>query len=345
MGKLEEFYIILEGGRRVYYPNEQLHGQVIVNLNSPMKMRNIRLKLCGKGYCHWSESRGSGSNTSTRNYTGRETLIDLTNILFGNPPGQGGKNPEHAAGIYVYPFVFQLPPVLPSSVEEEIGYIRYFLKATIDKPWKFDHNTKHPVIINEIIDTNDPKYLMQPGGEQHTKKDGCCCCPSGPLSIRGHIDRKAYCPGEQISITAEAENGTNKDMTAIKAKLKKVTEYHASSNTKTKTKYRHDTIATITGAGIPRGEFANWTNKLLNIPPTPPSILNSNVVKVSYHVELTVDVPWRFDIDLQIPIIIGTVPFRQTYMNAAAPPPPVMTETSFQIAPGKTNIIGHIYNC
>ena len=339
MGKLEEFCIILEGGRQVYYPNEQLHGQVIVNLNSPMKMRNVRLNLCGKGYCHWSESHGSGKNRRTHHYTGRETLIDLTSILFGNPPGQGGQNPEHPAGRYVYPFMFQLPPVLPSSVEAGIGYIRYFLKATIDKPWKFDHNTKHPVIINEIIDTNDPSYLMQPGGEQH-KEVGCCCCPSGPLSIRGHIDRKAYCPGEQISITAQAENRTTRDMTAMKAKLKKVTEYHASS----KTKYRHDTIATITGAGIPRGEFANWTNQLLNIPPTPPSIFSSNVVKVRYHVELEVDVPWGFDLDLQIPIIMGTVPFRQTYMNAAAPPPPVATEMSFQMAPGKLTI-GHIYKC
>ena len=56
--------------------------------------------------------------------------------------------------------------------------------AQIDKPWRFDHKVKRPVIINEIIDANMPHYAQGPGGEVH-KEVGCCCCPAGMLDITG----------------------------------------------------------------------------------------------------------------------------------------------------------------
>ena len=48
MGKLTEFIIILNTQRVVFYPGEQISGQVVVNLPEPMAMRGIILELEGE---------------------------------------------------------------------------------------------------------------------------------------------------------------------------------------------------------------------------------------------------------------------------------------------------------
>ena len=58
------------------------------------------------------------------------------------------------AGRHVFPFVYQLPMNLPSSYESHIGHVRYQLKGTIDKPWKFDHHTKKVFTVVSMLDLN-----------------------------------------------------------------------------------------------------------------------------------------------------------------------------------------------
>ena len=74
------------------------------------------------------------------------------------------------------------------------------------------------------------------------------------------------------------------------------------------------------GAAIPRGQFANWNNQPLNIPAIPPTIINSRVITVHYYVNIEVDVPWGIDPVVQIPVIMGTIPFRAVYNQQQQPP-------------------------
>ena len=58
------------------------------------------------------------------------------------------------AGKYSYPFQFQLPPNLPSSYEGEFGYVRYYVKAVITKPWRLDYVTKTAFSVLSALDLN-----------------------------------------------------------------------------------------------------------------------------------------------------------------------------------------------
>ena len=67
---------------------------------------------------------------------------------------------DHPAGRHEYPFSLALRPDLPSSFEGEYGYVRYHCKATIDKPWKFDHDTKYAFTVISHLDLNlEPQEL------------------------------------------------------------------------------------------------------------------------------------------------------------------------------------------
>lgn len=57
-------------------------------------------------------------------------------------------------GHHEYPFSFQLPHSIPSSFEHSYGYIRYTVKAVIDRPWKFNHESKAAFTVISHLDLN-----------------------------------------------------------------------------------------------------------------------------------------------------------------------------------------------
>ncbi len=55
------------------------------------------------------------------------------------------------AGFHRFPFQFQLPNrPMPCSFEGTLGHVRYFMRAVIDRPWKFDHVTKRAFTVAGI---------------------------------------------------------------------------------------------------------------------------------------------------------------------------------------------------
>lgn len=64
-------------------------------------------------------------------------------------------------GHHAFQFSFKIPPYsLPSSFESKHGYVRYWLKARIHRPWRFDEVTKESVKILSLIDVNCPRVLV-----------------------------------------------------------------------------------------------------------------------------------------------------------------------------------------
>ena len=56
----------------------------------------------------------------------------------------------------------------------------------------------------------------------------------------------------------------------------------------------------------------------MTIPALPPTIMNSRVINVTYHVHIEVDVPWGLDPTVLLPVVMGTIPFRPVYQQFAA---------------------------
>lgn len=76
-------------------------------------------------------------------------------------PNESGDDPVLQPGEYSYPFQFLIPNQnMPTSVEANHGYVRYWLKGIIDRPWRFDFTTKAAFTMIEFVDINTLPLLV-----------------------------------------------------------------------------------------------------------------------------------------------------------------------------------------
>jgi len=321
MGKLSQFAIVLLDPAKqacpVFTGGEVINGKVIVHLSDAMSMRGIFILIRGEARVRWTErhTTGSGKNrrTTTRTYSAYETYID-TNIPLWGKQVQGdmsGDNPSLAAGYYELPFAFQLPFGLSSSFEGAWGRVRYYMEATIDKPWKIDHTTKRPFTTLANLDLNQrPDCRL--AQENFREKTLCClCCESGPITVHLQLHRTGFVPGEYIFVNATIKNNSNTRMDSSTIRIDQTISFHATS----KTRRSFCTVAKIQGNTIEPMATEVYRNVPLKIPAVAPSGLEGcRIIDIQYVFELEVDPSGpSFDIDLPIAITIGTIPLADSW--------------------------------
>ena len=77
--------------------------------------------------------------------------IQNRNVLI-NFPGKAGHTIPY--GLNEFTFSFRLPHKIPCSFENRVGYVRYTIKAVIDRPWKFNHECKAAFSVVSRLDLN-----------------------------------------------------------------------------------------------------------------------------------------------------------------------------------------------
>ena len=78
---------------------------------------------------------------------------------------------------------------MATSFEGKYGYIRYWLKAELGKPWAFAYKTKKPLTVISPIDINKPEYMM-PVEAALEKNIYCWWCVTAPVSAEIRTDRR-----------------------------------------------------------------------------------------------------------------------------------------------------------
>ncbi|XP_062620948.1 arrestin domain-containing protein 3-like [Saccostrea cucullata] len=344
MGKLRGFQIGLDNLQGLFWAGQTVSGRAVVDLESEMKMREIRLTFEGKANVRWSESRGSGKNRHTVTYRASECYFNTELAVFGKGLS-GGDEYTLPPGQHAFPFSFVLPPNLPSSFEGNHGYVRYIVKGTIDRPWRFDDHTVLAFSVLSPLDLNQLPLASQ-GAEATDSKNLCClCCKSGPIVGTIKVHRLGYVPGESVYFEASAQNMTGREC-GMSANLEMVTVFHARSKSRSSVQ----TINSIQHQNLNPGDTNVWSGDRIILPPLPPSYLtHCNIIDIRYYLKLIIDPSGpAFDLVVPIEIIIGTVPlhsavqqYHQTLSSVrpSAPPEIAMPAPSYnESILGPTNI-------
>ncbi|KAK3096667.1 hypothetical protein FSP39_002241 [Pinctada imbricata] len=217
------------------------------------------------------------------------------------------------AGDHYYPFEFVLPPTLPSSFEVNHGSVRYFVKIKIDRPsWHKDYKLTTPFTVLSHLDLNFEENAMQPNQMNESKMICCLCCATGPVTAQFRIERRGYVPGEGVRIFAEIRNDSDRPILKSKVKLYQKTTLISSGGHKNR---RTTDLAKIERGRIEGGGSDQWTGETLVIPPCPPSFLRGcSIIDIDHWLTFTADIEdTPFDLDLELPVIIGTIPLRNLY--------------------------------
>ncbi|XP_055861116.1 arrestin domain-containing protein 3-like [Biomphalaria glabrata] len=310
MGKLMLFEINFEPKQGVFTAGAVVRGTVKLELRDTMKMRAVRMTCLGKACVHWSEvenvgHRGGRQRVETVEYTADEEYFQFRFQLWPKENSPEESN-SLGPGQHTFPFQLMLPSDLPPSFEGAYGFVRYWAKATIDKPWKFDHHTKRAFTVIPTLDLNTEPGVSEPVQYRGELRTGCCCLPSGRFSGSITTNRKGYVPGSEIFLQSQIDNHSSSTCWAeVNLKM------HITYVVGRKYKQEKKVVGTVYKEMIPRGKTFVWKEKM-RIPPLPPSHLRGcKLMKSQYILQFRVgsDAKCSWDeIEFEDEIIIGTLP-------------------------------------
>ncbi|KAJ8674402.1 hypothetical protein QAD02_005664 [Eretmocerus hayati] len=320
---LKEFKILFDNPYAAYNSGQTITGRVILTLESTKKIRGIKLKVKGEADTYWSTDRQELNNegryvNETDVVTAHEEYFDASFYLIGS--ASGGEI-ELPAGTHTYPFNYVIPPNLPSSFESDFGRIRYTAKASLDRPWKFDQETKVAFTVVSNFDLNLHESASQPLQLEANKSFCCLCCGSPPLSINLTLPVRGYVPGQTIPVKVNVENQSGKTVDSVKLALLKVITYSATTPRSEK-KVVELKVAEVSKGPVGGNETTSYEQSL-DVPPLPPSNLqNCGIIDLEYQLKVEACVSGLYYRNLikTTPIYIGTIPLSNYQMPQPTAP-------------------------
>ena len=316
--------VVVPNGNLVFHPGSVITGKVVLVANEPIKYRSVYLLFRGKCYVTWK----SGRTRYRSNYECFTIRVNhLTGPLAGQPPPPPGTTqfilPPNT---YEFPFSVPVPSGhLPSTYldpyeffEEKEAYIKYWLEARVDRPWRFDIKAERVINIHDLVDLNIGQF-SRPVRQSREKTICCLCCASGPVNIEAMIDRSGYTCGEKILVTLNVDNNSRRTLPGTSARLMNRITYSCRGRTRVMEKC----LSRITGRqhDIQPGQSVRWNNQPLTIPQgLLPTSAACPFITFEYYVVVVVDTPgYSLSSKIKIPVVIGNVPILQRGQQFSMP--------------------------
>ncbi|KAI1703423.1 arrestin domain-containing protein 17 [Ditylenchus destructor] len=286
---METFRIELESPTGVLFPGQEVQGRVYIHLREQIKARAVLLHVVGKA----------------------NNLIRLEN-----------KSPFES---FIHDIPTTLPVHCPPSFEGTIGFIRFYCKAKIDRPWKFDDTTRTNFTVMPHFDLNTIYYAGLPVEKHISKNIGVLCFKHGRIGAKITLGKSGYVPGENVMLNVEVNNTTSKDVTRVETSLIELVTYTAR---------RHNRLLDH-GTGCHHGDYekkqesrvvvqyneefkvcsqkTGTYQRLLAIPPIVPSFNICPIIQVDYQFKIKIVAKGTISntVSGTLPVLIGTIPVRQ----------------------------------
>ncbi|GMT33273.1 hypothetical protein PFISCL1PPCAC_24570, partial [Pristionchus fissidentatus] len=332
----------------VFMPGCEVAGTVVMAVREATKAKSVLITVHGGAHTHWSVSEPRTRHVTRTNaqgqmhtvvetyyvnipYTASVAYADGTAVLWTPPVGESTGYIQ--PGNYRYPFRFLLPANCPASFEGSFGYIRYYCKARIDRPWyKVDHKSTRVFTVNAISDLNAIPSALSPVQMSQSKETGVLFFKNGRINLTAKIHKGGFVPGEAISLQADIVNSSSQKIKKVRVKIVQCSHYvayrghepivvgghpHGVSGSAGQKVDLREVFRSEEKVEIVKGASQQFT-RLVPIPPVVNTFNNCPIITVSYllKIKLTTGGAISTTLSAQLPLIIGSVPLR------TAPPMP-----------------------
>ncbi|KAL4646726.1 thioredoxin-interacting protein-like isoform X2 [Arapaima gigas] len=300
MKKPKTFEILFTDPRKAFYcSGDKVAGRVVLEVSEVTRLSALRLSALGSARVEYS--KGKQRCRQELDYLRYEETLHLDD----QPTDSDGSVTLRPSNRYEFTFGFELPQhgQLVSSYKGKFGCVQYYVKAVMERLSQPPLECRKEFEVEEPLDINTPD-LLSPAGGMKEKKVTCMFIPDGQVSLSAKIDRKGFCEGEDIYISAKFENTCSR-IVVPKAAIIAKHIYQANGRTKV---FRQK-LSSVRGNHIISGMCDVWQGKSIRVPKMKPSILGCSIIRVEYALMIYVHIPGSDKLTLELPLVIGTVPY------------------------------------
>lgn len=293
--KLSLFEIKYDNPQGRFLAGSSISGVLHIGLSKPMKMKAIHLYFVGNGKTH---------------YRPPESYLRYCLTLFKS---ETGDTSLHAAGQHTYPFSLKLWERNPSSFESKNGYIRYFCKATIERPWKYNLCLKQMFTVVHNLDLNLVPSSLIPIDVQTRKEIKSLFNTVGYVDVTMSLNKSGYVPGEPIAYDILVNNQSDFNITKVDLKLIQVTTYTGYNGSFTK-------VIKLFTQEVVIGKHSNSQIKQAAILPNLPAskLEGCSIMNVKYIVALKIVCNGN-KLKIARGVTVGTIPTREATVLQEVP--------------------------
>ncbi|UMM15613.1 hypothetical protein L5515_012983 [Caenorhabditis briggsae] len=325
----------------VFSPGDKVIGNVKMQIpDEDFKARKVRMEMIGKAYTYWEGNvknnhkiKNSGDIARVRHncadHKGKIVYCRFETIVWKSD----GSKHEMPSGEHIFPFSFQLPHWAPPSFEGDLGFIRYFIKVEIDRPWKFDDKFITCFTVLPSIDLSLIPNSQLPSKKHTCEEFGAVLWKGGLVKMEIRLPKQGYVCGESIPVKILVDNKTSKSFKKISLKLlQRITytgfrdgfvnsqSHPCMGNEKEKVTYatrlnaqirveERKILEEIMDVRIEKNDKIDM-EKAIIVPPLPPSTKTCEIIDVEYFLKAKMSTlgTLKSAVKLELPFIIGTVP-------------------------------------
>lgn len=307
-----------------YWVGSDISGEVVFR-GTPTQPEYSRIivNLIGKAevYIYAASSDDvAGSDSNRQHYQESDVFYQHQLTLWessASTSGHGNKSTTSSSlpteGTLKFPFTFSLTPhigkPLPASMECRDGKIKYTVTAKLIRNDEIEAAvafTKIPVKVKVDINRED---LIVPRATQNEVAVSQFCICQGELCFTTSIPRSGYCTGmDRICMVLKVDSNNANKLTSITSNLVKRTACYAESYPSI-----NDTVlVSKQNTRLPRGGVSfSWNVPPINVPKTDCSLTNCSIIKIHYFIRTTFT-GWCMNTHhIDLPLIIGNLPYRQ----------------------------------
>ncbi|XP_058454318.1 arrestin domain-containing protein 2-like [Malaya genurostris] len=289
----------------IFYPGQEVIGDVVVTLGKSTNVSKLKITILGVGKTKWYERQGRASIA----YKGKERYLYSELVLFQPNEKQAVVQP----GTYNHGFACKLPETLPASFEGKRGHIRYWLKATLERPWR--QTKMHSLNFQVVRQLDLNNEILLPVRSELTKSLGYWpCVPSGVLYASVELPTSGFVPGQFIPAVIQVNNkGGNKISRIVTMLVQKIT-YNAR-RPKMQQKVKRMVVCKNVTPEITLPEGGVLAAENLQVPWVLPTSSYSRVVEIGYELVVEFEIDTCFfnaNQSVRVPVVIGVIPARDS---------------------------------
>lgn len=297
-----------------FFEGDEVRAKLVLNIEDPADhISRLTVTLIGISKC--TRENVKEVNEETIWHVVLPARNDVKKYHFNHPillyKTDNEKTKPLGAGSHEFKFAYQLPEHLPSSLESNEAYVRYFILVTCDANSEAIKKTDYFTVVSKVdlnnYQTDSPAFMWLYQNIRPVFSLGdlflCGCCQFGNIRAFLHIDKTGYVPGNCVKLYARIDNLHSRTIDWVKVAIVQTIKFNCSKLIK-----RKRVINELLRGSVMPYESQVWRTEEIPVPALPPTT-SEGLICIMYKLYLQIKPSWQDKTMVtKKKLVIGSIP-------------------------------------